>query len=145
MLNTPSISMIQLPTRISRWLYIAYGLMVFFWLSPEDSTVWISISLGLLGAILLVASLLVHYREGLSIPVNIVAGFGLGIGGVIGFLTGPLTTLLMIVKNARHAHLYPDFSPGLILEILERLPIWTLAGGLFGLGVGLYWRSTRLD
>ncbi len=58
-----------------------------------------------------------------------------------GFLAGSsaclLAASLMLFKDLRHAHIYPDYPPQMILAMLERLPHWTLAGGLAGIGIGL--------
>lgn len=62
-----------------------------------------------------------------------------GLGCVFGLATNLLTVILMIFKNVRHAHLFPDYSAALMGEVLERAPAWTLAGGLLGLGAALLW------
>ncbi len=54
-----------------------------------------------------------------------------GLGGSVA------TAGLMFFKNARHAHVFPDYPAGMLLATLERAPMWAAAGGLIGLSVGL--------
>jgi hypothetical protein len=45
----------------------------------------------------------------------------------------------MFFKNARHGHLFPDYTLEMMLAMLSRAPAWAIAGGLFGLSLGLGW------
>ena len=58
-------------------------------------------------------------------------------GAAAGALSNIATVLLMLFKNLHHAHVFPDYPPALMLAMLERLPLWTLAGSLAGLGLCL--------
>lgn len=70
-------------------------------------------------------------------------------GALIGMLASLLTPLLMLFKNLRHAHVFPDYPAGMMLATLERMPVWALAGGLAGFGFGILlklrrdWRRAR--
>ena len=70
-------------------------------------------------------------------------------GALIGALAAVATPLLMLFKDLRHAHIYPDYPAGMMLAMLERMPAWALAGGLAGFGIGLLlklgadWRHSR--
>ncbi len=70
-------------------------------------------------------------------------------GALIGTLASLATPLLMLFKDLRHAHVYPDYPAGMMLATLERMPAWALAGGLAGFGIGLLlklgadWRNSR--
>ena len=65
------------------------------------------------------------------------------LGAIIGIGSSLITALLMLLKNARHSHFFPDFPPGQIGAIIERAPVWALAGGLIGLGLGLLWNALK--
>lgn len=132
-------------TRIPRYrswlrlLAIGYGLALWFWLQLEDNTV-VPVTLFGLGMTLL-ASLFWLLRQfgGQLIPRRyIVVGGGL-VGALVGLGTAVATALLMLLKTGLHGHLYPDYPPGLIIALLERAPVWVLAGGLAGVGVALLW------
>jgi hypothetical protein len=43
----------------------------------------------------------------------------------------------MLFKDARHAHLYPDYPPALLGAMLARLPAWSLAGALAVVGIAI--------
>ena len=58
-------------------------------------------------------------------------------GALIGSLASMTTPLLMLFKDLRHAHVFPDYPAGMMLATFERMPAWTLAGGLAGLGIGI--------
>jgi lysylphosphatidylglycerol synthetase-like protein (DUF2156 family) len=69
------------------------------------------------------------------------------ITALMGILTGVGASLftagLMLFKNVRHSHIYLDFPAGLMGAILERAPVWMIAGGLLGLGIGLAWLALQ--
>lgn len=57
-------------------------------------------------------------------------GTALGSGGVL------LTLLFMVMKTGLHAH-GPEFTPAEIAWVWQQLPLWTISGGLAGLGLGM--------
>ena len=67
---------------------------------------------------------------------NVLLGATLA-GALIGASASAITAALMLFKDLRHAHPFPDFPPAMILGMLERLPPWMLAGALAGLGIAL--------
>ena len=66
-------------------------------------------------------------------------------GALIGALTALATALLMLFKNLRHGHLFPDYPLDMLLDTLERLPYWSLAGALAGLGIGFLIRLRAVE
>lgn len=58
-------------------------------------------------------------------------------GALAGTLASITTPLLMLFKDLRHAHVFPDYPPEMMLATLERMPSWALAGGLAGFGIGI--------
>jgi hypothetical protein len=131
--------LIPYPGRRVRLLTVGYGLLIFAWLSPEENQVWpvalLGCGLSLLGLILLVMSKL----GGRTAPPAYVLPGAILFGLVAGFGASIATAGLMFFKDALHAHLFPDFPPLMMLAILQRAPIWTLAGGLAGVGFALAW------
>lgn len=131
------------PGRWSRWLASGYGVALFIWLSVEDTATWPAALFGLglssLIAILITLDKIGGYRlAGRYVPVS-----GLLLGAVIGVGTSLAAAALMFFKNARHAHVFPDYPVGLMLGVLERAPLWAAAGGLAGLGLGLAWLALQ--
>ncbi len=59
------------------------------------------------------------------------------LGSLIGALSSLITVALMLFKDIRHAHPFPDYPPVLMQAMLERLPTWTIAGALIGLSCAL--------
>lgn len=108
---------------------LAYGVAVFLWLTPESDSVVPVALLGLAGMALTAAHVAAPYR--LRLLVLPVWGALIGAGGALA------TAGLMFLKTALHAHPYPDFSPLLMLAMIERAPAWGLAGALAGLGLAV--------
>ncbi len=122
------------------WL-ILLGTALFFWLGREDSDVRAVTALGTGLAGSSVCWLICHSarfdfvaimaRGMISVRLGISAGF------CFGALASLFTALLMLLKDLRHGHVFPDYPPALIIAALERLPAWSLAGGLVGLALSL--------
>ncbi len=126
-----------------RWCLIVYGISLFIWLSLEDSTLWPVTLLGIAGALLLLiwhALGRLHPLAARWLPLLTLAG-----GLVVGLGSRVLIVALMFFKNARHAHLYPDYPPLLMLTTLQSAAVWALAGALVGLSLGLAWLALRRD
>jgi hypothetical protein len=68
---------------------------------------------------------------------------GLLLGAADGLGTSVATAVLMFFKNARHAHVFPDYPAGMIIAVLERAPLWAAAGALAGLSIGLAWLALQ--
>lgn len=133
--------MIRLPprSRKTRWIVILYGGSVFFWLGLEDNNVVGATLMGLIGAGLAVF-LWIQERVAQQIfPARYLPLLSLIMGGLIGVGTSLLTAGLMLFKNARHAHLFPDYPAGLMGAILSRAPLWMVGGALVGIGIGFLW------
>lgn len=119
------------------WL-IALGIALFFWLGKEDNDVLVVTALGLILAgtavwwiIFLRRRTEITGKEKFSVQRGILAGI------CFGALSSFFAALLMLLKDLRHGHIFPDYPPELIIATLERLPPWSLAGGLIGLGLSL--------
>ncbi|GAB4519947.1 MAG: hypothetical protein OHK0046_29570 [Anaerolineae bacterium] len=128
-----------------RWLVILYGLIVFFWLGPEDNHLWPVVLLGTAGAALAVFLWAARRLGGQHLSGRGALLLLAAMGTVIGLGSSLTTALLMFFKNARHAHLFLDYPLEMIGAILSRAPLWGLVGGLIGLGLGLVWLAVDND
>ncbi|MGB1285190.1 MAG: hypothetical protein ACPG7F_01555 [Aggregatilineales bacterium] len=127
-----------------RLLSITYGLMLLVWLSTEDNS---TLTVALLGTGLAILSVLLwllqHYGG------QVFSGRILTVGAIfIGAITGAgavlATVLLMFLKTAWHSHIFPDYPAQMMLDMLTRLPVWALAGGLLGLSGLILLRQAEL-
>ncbi|MDE2820023.1 MAG: hypothetical protein OXN94_05555 [Chloroflexota bacterium] len=127
----------QRNTGFRLWL-ILLGIALFFWLGKEDSDVVAVTALGLILAGSTVWWLIfLRRRSDIRASGKPCAYLGI-LGGIcVGALSSFFAALLMLLKDLRHGHIFPDYPPELIIATLERLPAWSLAGGLIGLGVSL--------
>ncbi|MCY4021092.1 MAG: hypothetical protein OXG39_16905 [Chloroflexi bacterium] len=130
----------QINTGFRLWL-ILLGIALFLWLGKEDNDVLAVTALGLMLAGTAVWRLIFLQRR---IDVTAIGKFALQRGILAGTCFGALSSffaaLLMLLKDVRHGHIFPDYPPELIIATLERLPAWSLAGGLIGLGLSLLFR-----
>ncbi len=127
----------QRNTGFRLWL-ILLGIALFFWLGKEDSDVVAVTALGLILAGSTVWWLIfLRRRSDIRASGKPCAHLGI-LGGIcVGALSSFFAALLMLLKDLRHGHIFPDYPPELIIATLERLPAWSLAGGLIGLGLSL--------
>jgi hypothetical protein len=122
-----------------RWWVILWGGAVFVWISLEDNGTLPVAILGTGSAILFALSRLLRNFGGRQLsPRAAWLGAPL-VSGVTGAMAAVCTALLMFLKTAIHAHIFPDYPPAQILAMLERAPIWAVAGLLIGLGVMFAW------
>lgn len=123
-----------------RHLLVLAGVAILLWSGIEDGDARAVTALGVLTAGGLTLALLKRKRGGSRLDQRYaLAGAALA-GATIGALSALSATLLMLFKNLRHAHVFPDFPPAMMLAMLERLPAWALAGALAGLGMGILHR-----
>lgn len=100
-------------------------------MSVEDTSVVPPVALGL-SISLLIAAFQLKKNESLRSGLLVAAL----VGAIVGLGTAFAAALLMLVKTGWHAHIFPDYPLGMILDVLRRAPAWALAGGLIGLGMG---------
>lgn len=137
------------PSKRARHLLLVSGIAVLLWSGMEDND---AVPVTVLGALLATAAALLLLDSHKLRPA-IARGSrplqGVLTGALIGTLASLATPLLMLFKDLRHAHVYPDYPAGMMLATLERMPAWALAGGLAGFGIGLLlklyadWRQSR--
>ena len=122
------------------WL-VLLGIAIFFWLGKEDSDVMVVTALGLILAGTAVWRLVFLRRRFDITATGTFSVQRVTLAGIcFGVLSSLFAALLMLLKDVRHGHIFPDYPPELIIATLERLPAWSLAGGLIGLGLSLLFR-----
>ncbi len=127
------------PDRTLRTITLAYGLLLFIWLTPEDSSVGIVAALGGGAAVLVLLWAVRRRLAGREIPLAYLPLSGALLGAIAGVGSTLAAGGLMFFKNALHAHAFWDYPPQLIVAVLTRAPQWAAAGALVGLGLGLWW------
>lgn len=119
--------------KLRRGALLLTGLAILLWSGLEDSDATAVTLLGALTSISLTLQLLSRHSAGRR-----VSALHIGLAGLLaGALASLCTVALMLFKNLRHAHIFPDYPAEMLLAVLDRLPIWAMAGGLAGLGIGL--------
>ncbi len=126
--------------RFWRGVLAGTGVCVLLWSGLEDTDAVAAAGLGAFASIAVTMWLLCQRAD--------VTRGGILLASLAGALTGALASLvtaaLMLFKDLLHAHPFPDFPASMILGILERLPPWTVAGALAGIGIGLLQRLRQL-
>ncbi len=138
--------MIPRPSKYFPLLLIAGGGVVLFWLSLEDHSAVGAALIGTSMALLLGSYTLLRQYGGQSVARHWLLLVGSLVGGILGAASALGTALLMFFKTAWHAHPYPDYPPQMMLDMLGRMPAWSIAGAFAGLGlvlVGMTVRSRR--
>ncbi|MFN8530049.1 MAG: hypothetical protein U0670_15720 [Anaerolineae bacterium] len=131
---------------------LAYGVMVYGWLSLEDNGALAPALIGT-GAISLIGlRWLLITLGGKDIRLSRAAWWigGMLWGASLGAGSATGAALLMLLKNGLHGHAYPDYPFNVIAAMLARLPAWSAAGALIGLGGTLlmlngYWKRRADD
>lgn len=116
-----------------RLVLILDGVGILLWSGLEDKDASGAAAFGLISAIALSMTILAPRLAGMN---HQLAAATLT-GALVGASASVITAALMLFKDLRHAHPFPDFPPAMLLGMLERLPPWTVAGALAGLGLGL--------
>lgn len=122
-----------------KWVIMPWAVMVVVWAILEGRLGW-TVLLGTFTSLIIVGVIVKKYLTGrkLSLGIWLVAaalmGLGFGLGSAI------LTLLFMAVKSGLHAH-GPEFSALEVTWVLEQIPVWSAAGLMGGLGVGLLLRA----
>jgi hypothetical protein len=113
---------------------LIYGVALFVWMGREDNAVWTAAAFGV-GLMWIMArgqhpTAAPPSRYRLLIPV--VRGALIGGGAAVA------AAALMLLKNGLHAHVFPDYPAAVIGAMIARAPVWAAAGGIAGLGWGLW-------
>ena len=123
--------------KFSRHLMVVAGVAVLLWSGLEDNDAITVTTLGVLMATSLSTMLMTSRLAGATLRKIGVIERSVIAGLLTGALSSLTTPLLMLFKDVRHAHVFPDYPPQMMLAMLDRLPYWTIAGGLIGIGIGI--------
>lgn len=120
-----------------RWNMIACAVVIFIWSTPEEDRPVFPALLGAWLAVSLLWRWLVSRYAGHTLQgIRLIFSAAL-FGAVSGALSSVCAVLLMLFKDARHAHLFPDYPPAILGAMLARLPAWSLGGMLAAIGSAL--------
>ncbi len=122
-----------------RFVLILDGVGILVWSGLEDKDATGAVAFGLITAIALTMTILGPRLAGMRRQIITAALMG----SLIGASASVISAALMLFKDLRHAHPFPDFPPAMLLGVLERLPPWMAAGALAGLGLGLLHRLVK--
>lgn len=131
--------MIRIPdlrwTARSAW--VVTGLAWFVWLAYEDRSLGTVIGLSAVICLAFALTAVERWRGGKKAERRRWLLESMGIGLVTGALVAPVAVVLILIKISLHSHGTPDFTTGDIAEVMNRLPVWSLAGTLCGEALGL--------
>lgn len=131
------------PQRKFRWMALLYAAGLLVWFSFEDDSPRSVILLGLGAAALMLGGWAYRQPALPAIRPVMLPLVGSATGLLLGLLTSVNSAGLMFFKDALHAHLFPDYPPGLMLAVLSYAPLWALSGLLCGLGGALLYLAVR--
>lgn len=117
---------------VRRFAWSMTGLLWFLWIGYEDRG--LTPILILSAVIAFSIGLEIYLRRGVRENQSQAVLFiqGMAIGGMSGALVGPISLLLASVKTSLHQHEVSDFKADDLIMLVEGIPIWALAGLLFG-------------
>lgn len=127
----------QLPNRVPalKWITVIWGIYVVVWAALE-SGLWTTVFAAVLTAIVLFGHLFNRVLSGRKLSPVVGVSVTAVIGALFGLGSAVFTLFFMAIKTGLHAH-GPEFSALEINWIFQQIPLWTLAGLLGGLGLGL--------
>ncbi|MDX2075714.1 MAG: hypothetical protein SFZ02_04745 [bacterium] len=124
----------------ARWNSIFCGAVIFFWSALEDNDLTIVTLLALWLTISLVALWGINQFKNTHPPRSHIPLLVIIIGAGMGILTSINMAGLMLFKNLRHSHFFPDYPFEMMRDILARAPFWAVAGMFITSGIYLLYR-----
>jgi hypothetical protein len=126
----------------ARWNGILCGAVIFFWSGLEDNDLtWVSI-LALWLTISLTSLWMIQQRHHAPLQQKYLPVLVMLVGAGMGIFNSINMAGLMLFKNLRHSHFFPDYPFEMMRDIIARAPFWALAGMFIVLG--LYLLATLL-
>jgi hypothetical protein len=121
----------------ARWNSILCGAVIFFWSALEDNDLTIVTLLALWLTISIVAIWGTNQFKNTHPPRSYIPLLVMIIGAGMGILTSINMAGLMLFKNLRHSHFFPDYPFEMMRDILARAPFWAVAGMFITMGIYL--------
>ncbi|MCA9910276.1 MAG: hypothetical protein KC519_16570 [Anaerolineae bacterium] len=132
-------------THVLRWVTLVWGTAILVWLSLEDSSP-VPVAILATGASLLLLGTQVLHRVTLdAVNERYIFPISAAFGALSGASTAITTAILMLLKTGMHAHGVPDYSFVQMMGMVERAPLWALAGALLAIGIALAVQSVKLQ
>lgn len=117
----------------ARWNSIICGAVIFFWSGLEDNDLTAVTVLGVWLSISLISLWIISHN---ALPTSNRATWALIFGAGLGILTSLSMAGLMLFKNLRHSHVFPDYPFEMMRDILTRAPFWAVGG--MGITFGMF-------
>ncbi len=128
---------------LPRYIVILYGIALFIWLGFESDDLYTPIVFGTVMVVLIIWQIMGKLNIKTIRGQRRLLASGVGIGAIAGASVNIFAALIMLFKDVRHGHTFPDYPLTLIVDFVMRLPIWALVGGMIGLAIILVWLATR--
>jgi len=111
-----------------------------------ESGLWATVLAAVLAASALLGHLFNKVLSGRMLSIGVWLLITAVFGALLGLGSALLTLIFMAIKIGLHAH-GPEFSAQEVNWVFQQMPLWTFAGLLGGLGLGLILIavSTRTD
>lgn len=108
------------------------GLVWFFWIGYEDRGLVAVLIVSAVIAVPVGFEAYTRWRVKLGVSYRQSTMRGALAGTLSGALVGIIAILIALMKVSLHQHVIADFSSGDILTLLNRIPVWSIAGLLIG-------------
>ena len=118
-----------------KWITVIWGVYVVVWATLE-SGLWATVFAAVLTVIALFGHLFNRFLSGRMLSPVVWLVVTAVFGALFGLGSALLTLIFMAIKTGIHAH-GPEFSTLELNWVFQQIPLWTLAGLLGGLGLGL--------
>ena len=118
-----------------KWLTAVYILYALIWIPLEGNLVRVVV-MGVGTTAVALAHLAQRFLGGKTLTRTQWLGATAVLGLLLGLGSSLLTLLFMAVKTGLHAH-GPEFTLQQITWVWQQLPLWSLAGLISGLGLGM--------
>lgn len=132
------------PPLLRAWAVLVFGALL-LWTSLEDSSAFAAALGGWIAALTLASLWITRRFGGQALQSRAFILMTAVMGGIVGALAAVLSAGLMLLKNGLHAHAFPDYPFGMIIDMLARAPLWAVAGLLLGAAVGLVWGGKQQE
>lgn len=121
---------------LRRVIWIATGVILFFWLGYEDKGLATIVALSVLIAFAIGLEGLARWTQRRPSRPTIWLLRSIIMGALAGAVVGPIAVLLALVKISLHHHSTPDFEFASIKMLVGQSLPWMAAGALFGAAGG---------